>query len=102
MKPVDLQMHTTASDGIYDPKKIIDLSLEKNMKVIAITDHDSVDGIKKAIDYANGKIIEFVPGIELSCYEASYGRTIDILGLFIDYTNKELIEFIERDHIIID
>lgn len=91
---IDLHAHTTASDGEKTPTELIDMALEKNLEAIAITDHDTVDGIKEAYEYSKDKDILFVPGIEL---EANVEKgQMHILGLFIDFENKELNEFLEK------
>ena len=96
MKKIDLQTHTTASDGILSPKQLVDLAIKKGMKAIAITDHDTIAGISEAINHALDKNIEIVPGVEISCREEEFKPTIDVIGLFINYKNKELNNFLER------
>ncbi|HHY30358.1 MAG TPA: phosphatase, partial [Syntrophaceticus sp.] len=44
----DLHIHSTASDGIHAPDKIVDFALKKGLSVISLTDHDSTDGIDQA------------------------------------------------------
>lgn len=87
----DLHTHTNNSDGIYSPNKLIDLAVKRGLFGIAITDHDNIDGLEEAIDYAfkynNFKII---PGIEFSTVHS--GHEVHILGYFIDYKNETLIE----------
>jgi adenylyl-sulfate kinase len=94
---VDLQIHSTYSDGKFSPKEILDMALERGMKAIAITDHDTIGGIEEAIEYCKDKDIEFVSGVELSCKEEFYSGTIDVLGLFIDSENEDLRRFIKKD-----
>ncbi|MEK6873875.1 MAG: PHP domain-containing protein [Nanoarchaeota archaeon] len=96
MKEIDLQIHTNCSDGAFSPKEIVDLAIKRGMKAIAITDHDTISGIKEAINYSKNKDIDFISGIELSCHEPFYSRTIDILGLFINHEDKELNNFIKK------
>ena len=96
MKLIDLQIHTTTSDGAYSASEVVDLALRKGMQTIAITDHDSIGAIKEAVEYSKDKEINFIPGIEISCREKGIESTIDILGLFIDYESKELNGFLER------
>lgn len=85
---IDLHAHTTASDGEKTPTELIDMALDKNLAAVAITDHDTVDGIKEAYEYSKNKDILFVPGIEL---EANVEKgQMHILGLFIDFENEEL------------
>lgn len=94
-KRIDLQNHTVASDGEETPEELVDLAVEKKLKAIAITDHDSLGSIEAAIKYSNGKNIEIVPGIELSCDDPLFNYDkIDVLGLFVDFNNKKLINLI--------
>jgi hypothetical protein len=82
---IDLHTHTTASDGILTPRQLISLAEDMRLEAVAITDHDTVDGISPARDYAREIGVPFVPGIEIS---AEYGAagTMHILGYFIDET----------------
>lgn len=95
MKNIDLQCHTTASDGILTPKELVKLALRKKLKAIAITDHDSVDGIDEALEAAKGKNIEIVPGVEISCDDKGFVDT-HILGLFIEHKNKNLNSLLKK------
>ena len=63
---IDLHSHTTASDGEFKPKELIDKAIQEKVSVLAITDHDTIDSLDEAIDYAKNKEIEIVPGIEFS------------------------------------
>ncbi|HLC60511.1 MAG TPA: PHP domain-containing protein [Candidatus Nanoarchaeia archaeon] len=94
---IDLQSHTTASDGELSPEELIELAIKKKLSAIAITDHDSVGSLRKAIEYSKGKNIEIIPGVELSCDDPLFSyEKIDVLGLFIDYKNKELLNLIKH------
>jgi len=85
MKKIDLHLHTAASDGSLSSEELIELAVKKNMKAIAITDHDSVSGIKEALEYAKNKNIILIPGIEISCFEPGlYENPVHIIGLFIN------------------
>ena len=96
-RKIDLQNHTIASDGELTPKELVDLAMEKGLSAIAITDHDSLDSIKPALEYSKGKNIEIIPGIELSCDDSllDYDK-IDVLGLFIDPKNKRLVNLVKK------
>lgn len=88
---VDLHTHTTFSDGTMRPKEVVDLAGKRGLKVIAITDHDTVEGLPQATGYGRTIGVEIVPGIELSCREEQQGfEDIHVLGLFIDPQNREL------------
>ena len=63
---IDLHVHTTASDGQYTPSQIIEFAHDKNIGVIAITDHDTVAGIDEGKNAAKKLGITFVPGTELN------------------------------------
>ena len=83
---VDLHVHSTCSDGTYTPEELVDYALKKGLRAFALTDHDTTEGLDRAIRYAEGRDIEVVPGIEFSTeYES---RDIHILGLYIDYEKK--------------
>jgi predicted metal-dependent phosphoesterase TrpH len=88
---VDLHLHTTCSDGLFTPQQLVKKAYELNLKAIAITDHDTVDGILPAIIEANRyKDLEVIPGIELSTH--CNGQEVHILGYYIDYENFHLKE----------
>ena len=80
-KLCDLHTHSVYSDGTFTPAEIIDEAIKIGLSAIALTDHNTVDGLPDFISAANGKRIEIVPGAEFS---ADYnGTELHILGLFI-------------------
>lgn len=91
MKLIDLHIHTTASDGSFSPSEVCQMAIEKNLAAIAVTDHDTVDGIPEAINYASAHHadMEVIPGIELSCIYS--GTEIHLLGFYMDYDNPGLL-----------
>jgi len=92
---IDLQNHTIASDGELTEEELVNLAIEKKLSAIAITDHDSMASVKKAIEYSKGKNIEVISGIELSCDDSLFNYDkIDVLGLFVDFNNKELNDLV--------
>jgi len=66
MKKIDLHCHTTASDGIKSPSSLIDYAITCGVGVLAVTDHDTIGGLEEAVDYASGKDITLISGIEFS------------------------------------
>lgn len=88
MRFIDMHLHTTASDGSCTPSAVCQLAIDKGLAAIAITDHDTVDGVAEAISYVDDRIT-VVPGIEMSA--VYHGVEIHILGFYMDYTNHELI-----------
>lgn len=97
MSYIDLHMHSYYSDdGEFEPKQLIDLCLEKNIKYFSIADHNSVRGIKEAKEYCVGKNINIIPAIELDCTFNEIN--LHVLGYGID-CNKTVFYDIE-DNII--
>lgn len=90
---VDLHIHTTESDGSLSPKEIVEMAVKKNMKAIAITDHDNVNGLEEANFYAKLNNLELVNGIEFSC--SSSGNEVHILGYFLNLKDRIFLERIE-------
>src|SRR3990167_6135561 len=70
-KNIDLQTHTTASDGKLTPAELVSLAIKNKLAAIAITDHDSVNGLDEAIKAAK-EDIEIIPGVEISCDDKGY------------------------------
>ena len=97
---VDLHTHTQLSDGTYSPSDIVKLAKEKGLKAIAITDHDTIDGIEEAIDMGNKVDIEVIPGIEFSTiYDEKNDFEVHILGYFMNYKSddfKKILLFIKN------
>ena len=87
---IDLHSHTKASDGEKTLEELIDLAISKNISTLAITDHDTVDGLEIAENYAKNKNIKIIPGVELSAH-VEKGQ-MHILGLFVDYKNTKFLE----------
>ena len=84
MSYIDLHMHSYYSDdGEFEPKQLIDLCLEKNIKYFSIADHNSVRGIKEAKEYCVGKNINIILAIELDCTFKEIN--LHVLGYGIDY-----------------
>ena len=84
----DLHTHTTASDGLLSPVELVGEATAAGLAAIAITDHDTVDGIAEATAAA-GPGLQVVPGIELA---GTVGpREAHILGFFVDPTSPALL-----------
>lgn len=90
---IDLHVHSNCSDGTFSPSQLVEYALEKGLKAIALTDHDTTEGIEEARAAAQNTYLQVIPGIELST--AFLGRDIHILGLNIDPENTYFQEKIK-------
>lgn len=86
---VDLHIHTTASDGRLAPAEVVERAARLGLRAIAITDHDSVEGIAEALrEAARFPRLSVIPGIELGA-DVPRGE-MHILGYFLDHTSPQL------------
>jgi len=84
----DFHVHTTASDGRLTPTEIVELAVKRGIEILAITDHDSTEGIVEALAAAERHPgFTLVPGIEMSTDIP--GDEIHVLGHFLDYKDDE-------------
>lgn len=85
---VDLHLHTTASDGVRSPSEIVRYAKFRGLQAIAITDHDTIEGLEEGLAEGEKIGFELIPGIEISA-EHSPG-SMHLLGYFIDITHPLL------------
>ena len=78
---VDLHMHSTASDGSATPTELVAAAVSAGLSTIALTDHDTIDGVAEARQAAVGHDVEVIAGVELSAYEDE--RETHLLGLHL-------------------
>lgn len=103
MKAVDLHTHSNKSDGSCSPTKLVDYAIQKGLAAIALTDHDTTDGLAEAITHAaalsqSGQpSVEVIPGIEFSTKHED--KDVHIVGLYIAYDapdfDAKLQEFVD-------
>jgi predicted metal-dependent phosphoesterase TrpH len=86
---IDLHLHSTASDGILTPTDLVRVALDKGLEVIALTDHDTTDGVEEAIEAARGTSLTVIPGVEVST-DVPGSNELHILGYHIDPQHAEL------------
>jgi len=86
----DLHLHTTASDGVYTPEALVFKAAKLGFDLIAVTDHDSVDGVAQAGEAAKACGIQVLTGVELSC---GAQKEIHVLGYGFDMENVALRSF---------
>lgn len=87
---IDMHVHSNCSDGTYTPEQLVTYAHQKGLTAFALTDHDTIDGIRRAQDAAKDTALEVIPGIELST--EYWNKDIHMLGLGIDITNPEFLE----------
>jgi 3',5'-nucleoside bisphosphate phosphatase len=90
MAHIDLHTHSTASDGTFPPREVVRLAQERGLKAIALTDHDTIDGLQEAVAAGQEFGLEVIPGVEIS---AQYFQgSMHILGYFLNYDNELLAQ----------
>ena len=92
MNSIDLQIQSAASDGKHAPRDLVQMAKAEQLQIIAITDHDTVEGVEEALKTGGELSVRVIPGIEMSVEE----RGIHILGYGIDYKNSELLVKLEE------
>lgn len=95
MSSADFHTHSTRSDGRLAPAALVDLAASRGVRTLALTDHDTLDGLKEAAAaVARHPGMRLVPGVELSCDVPS--TEVHMLGLCIDPANAALRVQLER------
>jgi predicted metal-dependent phosphoesterase TrpH len=80
---VDLHSHTTASDGTLSPAELVRAAVKRGVRVLAITDHDSTEGVAAArAEAAKHPLLTIVPGLEINCDVP--GAEVHVLGYYVD------------------
>lgn len=92
--PIDLHTHSTASDGMLAPARLVELAVERGLRVLALTDHDTVAGVAEASAAAEAASLRFIPGVELSTHVEA--GEVHMLGYFIDPANPTLLDALAR------
>lgn len=91
---IDLHCHSTISDGLLSPEDLVAHAAKSGVKVLALTDHDDISGLKAAREAAPRHGIQFVNGVEISVTWKR--RTLHIVGLKIDSENIALRNALDR------
>jgi len=98
---VDLHSHTTASDGALAPRELVRKAAQHGVRVLAITDHDSTDGLREAIEEAaKPPPLEIVPGLEINCDVPAGPRggpsEVHVLGYCVDWEADWFQQFLRE------
>ena len=86
----DLHVHSTASDGTLRPADLVALALRRGLSVLAIADHDSVEGLPEAMEAAADTSLVLIPAVELSSVTPD-GDDVHMLGYFIRVDDEHLL-----------
>ena len=94
MDNIDLHNHSTRSDGLLSPTQLIELAARTGVDGIALTDHDTLEGLAEAGEAARRVGIDFIPGVEIS---VSWGSaTLHVVGLQVDASSQALREGLDQ------
>jgi predicted metal-dependent phosphoesterase TrpH len=89
--PFDLQSHSTRSDGVLEPAAVVEAAAQAGVKLLALTDHDTLAGVCEALEAGAAHGIAVVPAIEISAIddggESGTARELHILGYLVDHTD---------------
>jgi hypothetical protein len=93
----DLQSHSTYSDGTLAPAEVVARAAAAGVELLALTDHDTVDGVAEALDAAAATdgAIRVVPAAELSAIDGDY-EDLHVLGYGVDHTDPMFLDTLER------
>lgn len=89
LRTIDLHTHTCCSDGSMTPTELVKHAKEKGLSAIAVTDHDTIKGIKEAMEAGQTYGVEVVPGVEFSSQSLSQ---VHVLGYYIDVNSPTLLK----------
>jgi predicted metal-dependent phosphoesterase TrpH len=90
----DLHCHSTASDGVDAPTRVVERAAAAGLKVLSLTDHDTLDGVAEAQAAGEKFGVEIVPGVELTCYQDR--KEVNILGYWVDGSEERLAAHCRR------
>jgi predicted metal-dependent phosphoesterase TrpH len=90
----DLHMHSTVSDGWRDPDEVAHLAADRGVRVMALTDHDTFQGVHRARTIAHRRGLGYVPAVEVTSYPPNQMR--HILGHGVDLAHPQLLAILQR------
>lgn len=99
---VDLHTHSCYSDGTMSPDEIVETARENNVGILAIADHNVIEGSLSIIDSCKKIGIRYIPAVEIESGEVADGANFHILAYDFNIANKEFIEFINHVKFIQD
>ncbi len=98
---VDLHAHTTASDGTLSPRELVSAAVRRGVRALAVTDHDSTDGLGDAFDEAaKHPPLTIVPGLEINCdAPGAAGAEVHVLGYYVDHEAGWFQDFLREQRV---
>lgn len=93
---IDLHCHSTASDGTLSPRELVQRASEMGVSHLALTDHDTIEGLSEARESARPLGLSIINGVELSCVWSR--QTIHVVGLDFDHQNPEFLQALAEQH----
>ena len=87
----DLHVHTSCSDCAFTPREVVEQAARAGLNLVAITDHDTMEGVAEARQAGERVGVEIVPGVEISSYHGE--EEFHVIGLYLNSTN---VAFLER------
>lgn len=91
---IDLHVHSSCSDGTRTPEEIASLAAERGLEAVALTDHDTVSGVKRFFNAASDLKLNAASGVELSSF--LHSKEVHIVGLFLNPESPELLAMLEE------
>lgn len=97
---IDLHVHSVHSDGTLTVSQLVEYASKIHLRAIALTDHDSVAGVREMRSLCKEAGIDFVPGVELSTEyispDNSFQKEVHLLGYFVDETDGEFLKYLHE------
>lgn len=90
---LDLHIHTTASDGTLTPAQVVEMAKERGFSTVAVTDHDTMDGVEEALRAGRRCGVKVIPGVEISC---GISLEVHMLGYGMRPDHPVMVEMLER------
>lgn len=90
---IDLHTHSTYSDGTFSPPQLLDYAMNLGVNTLALTDHDTIDGVNELKTHAQKKEMRIIPGVELSINWLN--KVIHVVGLNIDINDAGLLHLLK-------
>lgn len=91
---IDLHLHSNVSDGVFSPENLVKFAKKNNFSVISITDHNTIDGLRKGLLSGRKFKVKVISGVEIDTH--FYGFGLHLLGYNIDLEDKELNQALKK------